>query len=83
MKMAAENSTFNQLLEIYQQSRSKGLEASLTLETRDGKDFINFTIGNQAGFTACKGRIKLWTSFEEKEDTISVEKGSTKEGRFH
>jgi hypothetical protein len=50
--MAEKKSTFTKMLDIYQQSRKKRLNASLYLDTRDGKDFINFTIGEQAGITA-------------------------------
>ena len=50
MKMdGANNPTFNQLLEIYQQSRSKGEWASLSLETKGGQEIIHFTIGGPAG----------------------------------
>ena len=40
VKMAASNSTFYQLLDIYQKSRNMGLVASLTMETRKGQDII-------------------------------------------
>ena len=50
--MAAANSTFYQLLDIYQKSRTMGLVASLTMETRNGQDIIHFSIGNQAGVPA-------------------------------
>ena len=34
------NQTLTQLLDIYQQSRMRGEEASLSMEAKDGKDFI-------------------------------------------
>lgn len=59
MKMAAANSTFYQLLDIYQKSRTMGLVASLTMETRNGQDFIHFSIGDQAGVPARKNPIVM------------------------
>jgi hypothetical protein len=57
MKMASDydNSTFNQLFVIYQQSRAKGEFACLSLETKGGRESIQFTLrtrcpaGNHAG----------------------------------
>ena len=53
--MAAVDATFNQLqlqlLDIYQKSMANGLEASLSMETKDGKHFLNFTMGDPTGVT--------------------------------
>ena len=47
--MASVNTTFNQLLETYHQSRIRGEWASLSLETKGGKEFITFTLGGPPG----------------------------------
>ena len=53
--MAAVDATFNQLqlqlLDIYQKSMANGLESSLSMETKDGKHFLNFTMGDPTGVT--------------------------------
>ena len=53
--MAAVDATFNQLqlqlLDIYQKSMVNGLEASQSMETKGGRHFINFTMGDPTGFT--------------------------------
>ena len=52
--MAEEKTTFNQLLDIYQQSRKKGLKATLYLDTKDGKEFITFTVGEPVAVSAAE-----------------------------
>ena len=45
--------SLNLLLDLYQQSRTKGEWASLYMETKNGKDAITFRIGSlHAGYTA-------------------------------
>ena len=67
--MAVENATFVQLLEIYQQSRNKGMEASLILETKNGKDVIHLTLGEPAGYSARKDLN--WTPVYRRKKTPS------------
>ena len=48
--MATENdTTLKKLLDIYQQSKNNGEWASLSLETKGGKEQIHFTLGGPAG----------------------------------
>ena len=44
--MAQVKTTITQLLELFHQSRLMGEEAKLSMETKDGKDYINFSIGS-------------------------------------
>ena len=60
--MSQGNPTLNQLLDLYQQSRMKGEEASLSLETKDGKEFIRFSIGTPLNAGAPAGGPRRWPS---------------------
>lgn len=51
--------TINQLLEIFHQSRSRGEWVNLSMESKDGKDFLAFSIGRPAGAPA--GYQRSWT----------------------
>ena len=47
--MTAETSTINQLMELFLKSRSKGEWVNLSMESKDGKDSLIFSLGNSAG----------------------------------
>ena len=71
--MASANTiTFNQLLEIYQQSRIRGEWATLSLETKDGREFINFTLGGppgiQSGHSFRSGQVRRKTPSQQRRD---------------
>ena len=42
-------STINQLIKIYLSSRSRGEWVQLSLESKDGKDFVSFSVNSPAG----------------------------------
>ena len=46
---AEETSTINQLMELFLKSRSKGEWVNLSMESKDGKDSLIFSLGNSAG----------------------------------
>ena len=54
-----DNTTMNQLMELFQKSRSRGEWVSLSMESRDGKDFVSFSIRNPAGTPA--GTSRSWS----------------------
>ena len=56
---AEETSTINQLMELFLKSRSKGEWVNLSMESKDGKDSIIFSIGNSAGSPSEEPRA--WT----------------------
>ena len=57
-----EVNTLHQLLELYQQSRMNGEEVSLSMEAKDGKDFITFSIGSPTGAPAWRSKnCPAWT----------------------
>ena len=67
------NSTLKQLLDIYQQSKLRGEVASLSLETKDGKEHIHFTlggpVGNQSGhFLANERQVRRKTPSQLRRD---------------
>ena len=47
--MAGDGNTIDQLMELFQQSRRRGEWVTLSMESKDGKDFVNFSIKNPAG----------------------------------
>ena len=60
MKMTAEGtSTINKLVELFLMSRSKGESACLSMESKDGKDSLTFSINNPSGSPA--GQTGCWT----------------------
>ena len=52
-------STINQLVELFQLSRSRKEWVSLSMESKDGKDSLTFSIRNPAGAPA--GQSRTWT----------------------
>ena len=58
--MTAETSTVNQLMELFLKSRSKGEWVNLSMESKDGKDSLIFSLGNSAGSPA--EQLRAWTS---------------------
>ena len=57
--MTAETSTINKLVELFLMSRSKGERVSLSMESKDGKDSLTFSINNPSGSPA--GQTGNWT----------------------
>ena len=51
--------TINQLMDLFLLSRSRGEWVKLSMETKDGQDSLNFTLGNPAGAPA--GQPRAWT----------------------
>ena len=45
-------STINQLVDLFHQSRNRGERVTLSMESKDGKDSLTFTIGNSTGSPA-------------------------------
>ena len=61
------STTLNQLMEMYHQSRKKGEQVSLSMEAKDGKDFIVFSIGIPAGSPARnQQRWPSWPGFKRR-----------------
>ena len=60
LKVSGDKATINQLMELFHQSRKRKEWVSLSLESRDGNDFVNFTIGNPAGSSAGTGAGRSW-----------------------
>ena len=59
--MSGIGDTFSQLLDLYHQSRKRGEWVSLSLETREGKDNVTFSINrNPAGLPARNAGSKKW-----------------------
>ena len=52
-------STINQLVELFQLSRSRKEWVNLSMESKDGKDSLTFSIRNPAGAPA--GQSRTWT----------------------
>ena len=59
--MASDNTTITQLMELYQQSRKRGEWVHLSLESKDGRDYVNFSISNPAGSSAGKSLTQSFT----------------------
>ena len=59
--MASDNTTITQLMELYQQSRKSGEWVHLSLESKDGRDYVNFSISNPAGSSAGKSLTQSFT----------------------
>ena len=58
--MAADDtSTINQLMELFLLSRKRGEWVKLSLESKDGKDSVNFSLGSPTGSPV--GQPKTWT----------------------
>ena len=58
--MAADDtSTINQLMELFLLSRKRGEWVNLSLESKDGKDSVNFSLGSPTGSPV--GQPKTWT----------------------
>jgi hypothetical protein len=57
--MTTETSTINKLVELFLMSRSKGERVSLSMESKDGKDSLTFSINNPSGSPA--GQTGNWT----------------------
>ena len=58
--MSTENApTINQLMDLFLLSRSRGEWVKLSMETKDGQDSLNFSLGNPAGAPA--GQPRTWT----------------------
>ena len=77
-------STINQLIKIYLSSRSRGEWVHLSLESRDGKDFLNFCVKSPAGTPAgasgtwtpgstppCREKDASWNTFQKRRKTPS------------
>ena len=45
-------STINQLVDLFHQSSNRGERVTLSMESKDGKDSLTFTIGNSTGSQA-------------------------------
>ena len=56
---ANQTSTINQLVELFLSSRNRGESVKLSLESKDGKDFLNFSLGSPTGSPV--GQPKTWT----------------------
>ena len=52
-------STINQLVELFQLSKSRGEWVNLSMESKDGKDSLTFSLRNPAGAPA--GQSRTWT----------------------
>ena len=59
--MSGDCTTIDQLMELFQQSRKRGEWVSLSMESKDGKDFVNFSIGNPAGAPAGSESRRSWS----------------------
>ena len=58
--MSTENApTINQLMDLFLLSRSRGEWVKLSMETKDGQDSLNFSLGNPADAQA--GQPRTWT----------------------
>ena len=53
------SSTINQLVELFHSSRSRGEWVNLSMESKDGKDSLTFSLRNPAGAPA--GQSRTWT----------------------
>ena len=53
--MTAHECTINQLVELFHQSRKKGEWVNLSMESKDGKDSLTFSIRNPTGYPAGPG----------------------------
>ena len=65
--------SLNLLLDLYQQSRGKGEQASLLMETNNEKDVITF----QIGYLPTGSTVRKHTNqeFQEDKNTLSTKKG--------
>ena len=54
--MSITTTTITKLLDLYQESKEKGEKARLSMETRDGKEFVSFSIGTPLSAGAPAGR---------------------------
>ena len=59
--MSGDCTTIDQLMELFQQSRKRGEWVSLSMESKDGKDSVNFSIRNPAGAPAGSGSRRSWS----------------------
>ena len=79
-----EPSTIKQLIDIYHSSRSRGEWVHLSLESRDGKDFLSFCVNSPAGTPAgtsetwnpgstppMQGRPAAWKNLQKRRKTPS------------
>ena len=75
--------TLTQLLDLYQQSRMRGEEASLSMEAKDGKDFITFSIGSPTGSPAWTPRGgPLWPAYRRKKTPSQMKRDQRRKEVF-
>ena len=71
--MSGTETTLNLLLELYHESRNRREWATLSLETRDGMEFMPFSLNMAPGGTPARGSGRRWqpVSGEKKRKTPS------------
>ena len=77
--MSGTDTTLNQLLELYQQSRKRREWATLSLETRDGMEFMTFSLNTAPGGTPARGSGRRWQlrrDHQRKQEFIAKKKAS-------
>ena len=75
-------STITKLLDLYQDSKEKGEKARLSMETRDGKEFVSFSIGMPLSAGTPAGRSRCWPTTRSRKTPSQIRRDQRRKEAF-